>query len=180
MSFFKLIENAAYRDGAERRLKNRINDEFGNFDIEHAEILASVMIGKCDPTDDVMIYSGALSERCYADAIGKSCAKSILVLLDGLDASEISRLTWLKETPAYKGQLLKVRLLKKQEMQRLSAEKGFAVPDGHFFCTSANAYRMETCHEQVTARVNFFDPVKVESLTQSFNDWFALGVPVDL
>lgn len=180
MSLFKLIENAAYRDGAERRLKNRINDEFGNFDIEHAEILASVMIGKCDPTDDVNIYSGALSERCYADAIVKSRAKSILVLLDGFDAYDISSLTWLKETPAYKRQCLEVRLLKKQEMERLSAEKGLAVPDGHFFFTTANAYRKETCHEQVTARVNFFDPVEVAKLTQSFNDWFALGVPVVL
>lgn len=178
MSLFKLLENAAYRDGAERRLKNRINDEFDNFDIEHAEILASVMIGKCSPDDDVRIYSGALNNRCYAEALGKSHARSIRVLLDGLDESGISSLAWLKETPVYKRKCLEVRILK--DMNTLAAENSLAVPEGHFFFTTANAYRKETCHENVTARVNFFDLDEVTKLSKSFDDWFALGVPVDL
>ncbi len=178
MTILKFIEHILYRQDAIDRMGEKRNEVFDNYDIAHAEILASVMIGMCDESDEVRIYSGALGENCYAEALRKTSAKIIKVLIDLDKDAPAQALAWVKETKAYKDGRLIINRLTQAQIKEHATAHGLDMPLGHFFCTTAGAYRDEKDHEKASADVNFHDPEKVEKLTALFDVWFPLGEPV--
>lgn len=178
MAILKFIEHMLYRQDAVDRMRDKRNEVFDNYDSAHAEILASVMIGMCGENDEVRIYSGALGEDCYGEALRKTPAKIIKVLVDLDNNNPAQALAWIKETNAYKDGRLVINQLTRAQMESMSKAESMDMPRGHFFCTTANAYRDEKDDKKATADVNFHDPEKTSSLTALFEVWFPRGNPV--
>lgn len=138
-----------YKTAVTKFADEQINQRFLNDSIDHAKLLAGLMIGRAKESADVLIYSEKLPSECFGDAISNSRSENIRIILD--DKKGIEEINKLPD--AIKSRI-QYRVLE--------------TSDGAHFWVAGNSFRLEMDHGSAKAIANFNDYDAIETLSSRF------------
>lgn len=137
-----------YRTAVTALADNKENRRFLNDSSDHAKLLADLMIGRAKKGEEVLIYSGAMRDGCFVDAL-KSFKGTARILLDSSDGLGV------------------INGFSKEICERIQAQVLEKRDGNHFFVAGAS-FRYEMDHNDATAIANFNEPATVEKLKDRF------------
>lgn len=137
------------------------NQKFLNDSLAHAELLATLMIGKAGANDKVAIYSGNLPSACFSSGLSTTKSTDIRIILDNKAAAEEIK----KYLPNLEGRI-KLKVLNE-------------IDGAHFF-VAGESFRLEIDHGKAKAVANFNDPDAVDILSSRFEKLWKISEQVDV
>jgi hypothetical protein len=147
------------RDYIEELIKLGENCEAHKFLIEHeryTELLVDCMIGAAQEDDEICIYSGTLTSKCYKDALNTTLSRRIRILVDTLPEAKAT-IDSLAPSQRDKIKYCPVGLTKSD----------------HFFTVGSSWFRYELNHGKTRAMANFGDSETVTALNARFDGMWA-------
>ncbi|KAF3982073.1 MAG: hypothetical protein HFP81_01930 [Methylococcales symbiont of Hymedesmia sp. n. MRB-2018] len=139
-----------YEEAIIKLSDNHQNQRFLNDSIAHAELLATLMIGRAKINDDIIIYSGGLPPSCFSLGLNGTKSTNVRIVLDDKDAAT-------KEEEKFKdnpGVQIKLKDPSKAN-------------EAHFF-VAGESFRLEIDHGKAKAVANFNDHDAVSILKDRF------------
>ncbi len=138
-----------YRAAITTWANERNTQRFLNDSCDHAQLLASLMIGRADKNDDVLIYSEKLPSSCFFEALSSSKSSNIRIVVENATGLEE-----IKKLP--------------QDIQNRVACRLAKAADGAHFWIAGDAFRLELNHDKATAVASFNDPEAIAKLRSRF------------
>lgn len=136
------------------------NQRFLNDSIAHAELLATLMIGRAETEDEVAIYSGKLPSSCFGTGLSNTKSGNVRIIIDDKEAA-VEEITKLKDN-------LKSRI----------HFKVLSNADGAHFFVAGDSFRLEIDHGNAKAVANFNDLDAVGILKSRFEQLWNESVDV--
>lgn len=133
----------------ERNEKRFLNDS-----CDHAQLLASLMIGRSDRDDDVLIYSKNLPTSCFSEALVNSKSNNIRIVVEN------------------EGAVKEIKNLPEELQKRINCRVA-KVAEGAHFWIAGDSFRLEMDHEKATAIASFNDPEAIAKLRMRFDRLWA-------